>query len=113
MKHLKKINEFFDEYNHFDELSPEQAYRELEKDMDLPNQDDIKDEVETIFEFLEKDGLNPYDITFDVFYKLASEKFKLEYPKSFYEKAFKDKVENPNQLELGFNEKIKSFKKWS
>ena len=117
MKYLKKINEFFGEYDNFDEISPEQAYRELEQDMDLPNQNDIKDEVDSIFEFMEKDGLNPFEMPFDDFYKWASENFKLEYPKSFYENVFKDKVNpiNKSQLELGFNEskKIKSFKKWS
>ena len=77
--------------------------------------EDIKEEIEGIFEFIEKDGLNPYDMSFDEFYKWASEKFRLEYPKSFYETEFKNKVHNPNQIKLDLNEnkKIKSFKQWS
>ena len=116
MKHLKKINELFEgDYDNFDELSPEQAYKELENEMDLPKSEDIKEEIEGIFEFIEKDGLNPYDMSFDEFYKWASEKFRLEYPKSFYETEFKNKVHNPNQIKLDLNEnkKIKSFKQWS
>jgi hypothetical protein len=116
MKHLKKINEFFEgDYDHFDEISPEQAYQELENDMNLPKSEEIKEEIEDIFKFIEKDGLNPYEMSFDEFYKWASENFTLEYPKSFYETEFKIKVNNPNQMKLDFNEnkKIKLFNQWS
>jgi hypothetical protein len=66
-----------------------------------------------LFDFIKEDGLDPYEMTFDDFYKWSSEHFSLENPKSFYETPFKDKVypKNPNQPELPFKEskKIKSF----
>lgn len=115
MKYLKKINELLDEFDHFDEISPEQAYKELEQEMDLPNKEDIKDEIDSAFYFIESDGLNPYEMTFDEFYNWTLENSRLEHPKSYYETEFKNKVINPNQLKLPFNEnrKIKTFIQWS
>jgi len=107
MKHLKKVNEFFGDYDHFDEISPEQAYQEVEQEMGLPSKEDIKDEIESAFEFIEGDGLNPYEMTFDEFYNWTLSNFRLEHPKSFYENEFKSIVHNPNQLELPFEESMK------
>jgi hypothetical protein len=103
----ESINEDFEEYDHFDEISPEQAYQEVEQEMGLPKKEDIKDEIESAFEFIEGDGLNPYEMTFDEFYNWTLENFRLEYPKSFYENEFKSIVHNPNQLELPFEESMK------
>jgi len=107
MKHLKKVNEFFGDYDHFDEISPEQAYQEVEQAMGLPSKENIKDEIESAFEFIEGDGLNPYEMTFDEFYNWTLSNFRLEHPKSFYENEFKSIVHNPNQLELPFEESMK------
>ena len=117
MKYLKKINEYFQgDYDHFDEISPEQAYKELEDELGDLHSEDINDEVDELFKCIEDEGLDPYTMSFDDFYRWSAENFRLENPKTFYEKPFKDKIstKDPNQLELPFqeNKKIKSFKQW-
>ena len=120
MKYLKKINELFEgDYDHFTDISPEQAYKELDDEVNdlYSDSDDIDEEVDELFSCIEEEGLDPYTMSFEDFYKWSVEHYRLDNLKSAYEEVFRDKVsrKNPNQLKLPFyeNKKIKSFNQLS